>query len=671
MTFLHAELNPEGFFQIISTKKGLRRAGPERRRICSLRHYHQAHLAGECFCLELPTRLASLSSLLPILANHSASSFKKSFSCSPCHLLPSHPAILCRLGSLQDRHTRINLRLYSTKQSYRYNYNPDPFSQDESDAVKQVIDQFAIVNHQGHPSQKLKLLNPNQLAKFHHHPIPSISLTRDFLFDCLYNPNYGYFFNQVEILDRSNLRSNNSNLFQSKDQNYLNKPTSLLEFERDLSNDYSNQLVFKPINQSIQPQTSPSPNSTQIENRQIWHTPTELFKPWYARSIARFIISSHLQVPPSSSRESPDRLTTQSNHSNHHPLKPLKIVEIGAGNGTLCQGILDYIHEYSKELYERTSYQIIELSTRLINRQREKLKQAGHLDRVQIINQSILFDLDELETLPSDRIKSQMTLKPDSDPCWVIGLEVLDNLPRDVIRRDRITQEPLQSIVITDRYGDFHERFIPITNSTNPKLVKFLSILQQLKPISKKSASLEVMKTKFEKFKASFIPFYPNLAQQEFIPTNYFIFIQNLFYLFPNHRLIISDFDRLTNCLKGKGGPVIQTRYNGMTIPVTTFLVKPGLFDIFFPTDFKQFIELYKFLKPTLTDSNNSSFNHQNDPASSGLKLYDHSEFFKIWIEKSSSNPNLNNVNHLVKFKDGSNILLDYYQNVKVLVSQQ
>ena len=52
------------------------------------------------------------------------------------------------------------------------------------------------------------------------------------------------------------------------------------------------------------------------------------------------------------------------------------IVEMGAGNGTMAKGILDYLKKYQPKLYQQSRYTIIEISPALMARQREKL--AGH-----------------------------------------------------------------------------------------------------------------------------------------------------------------------------------------------------------------------------------------------------------------------------------------------------
>ncbi|KAI9618528.1 hypothetical protein H4Q26_012349 [Puccinia striiformis f. sp. tritici PST-130] len=148
-------------------------------------------------------------------------------------------------------------------------------------------------------------------------------------------------------------------------------------------------------------------------------------------------------------------------------------------------------------------------------------------------------------------------IKSDEE-CWILGMEVLDNLARDVIRYDRVTCTPLQSIVITDHNGDFHERFIPITLHNNPTLLKYLSIFNNHLPYSK-------IRSKIQEILATYIPFRSNLTPPEFVPTNYMNLLTTIFNCFPNHKIILSDFNSLPNSLPGsKGAPVVQTRYNGL-----------------------------------------------------------------------------------------------------------
>lgn len=52
------------------------------------------------------------------------------------------------------------------------------------------------------------------------------------------------------------------------------------------------------------------------------------------------------------------------------------IYEIGAGNGTLAMDILDLLKEEYPDVYERTRYNIIEISGSLVKIQKKKLRKA-------------------------------------------------------------------------------------------------------------------------------------------------------------------------------------------------------------------------------------------------------------------------------------------------------
>jgi hypothetical protein len=142
-----------------------------------------------------------------------------------------------------------------SSQPTRFNYLPDEYSQHEPAETQQVINQFST------PSNGIKLLSTNELAKFSHPPRPSISLARDFIHDSLYNPNYGYFFNQVEIVDKPERSST--------------------DFELDLYAEYFDPASGKQRNQLLlRRHLAPDSDhpSSPADQRQIWHTPTELFK---------------------------------------------------------------------------------------------------------------------------------------------------------------------------------------------------------------------------------------------------------------------------------------------------------------------------------------------------------------------------------------------------------
>ena len=223
-------------------------------------------------------------------------------------------------------------------------------------------------------------------------------LMRDFIEDSLYNPNYGYFSKHVTI-------------FSSGAPFDFNHIQDEPEFNRQLAQRYTefeDRLDDKQFD----------------DTRQLWHTPTELFRPYYGEAIARYMVANY-------------KLSL-------YPYHDLVIYELGAGNGTLMLNILDYIRQTDSEVYARTKFRIIEVSSALADMQARTLRATaasrGHADKVEIINKSV-FDWDLY--VPT--------------PCFFLALEVFDNFAHDIIRYDPRTEQPMQGSVLIDAEGDFYE----------------------------------------------------------------------------------------------------------------------------------------------------------------------------------------------------------------------
>ncbi|KAH9821772.1 S-adenosyl-L-methionine-dependent methyltransferase [Melampsora americana] len=433
-----------------------------------------------------------------------------------------------------------------SKKPSSYNYNPDPFAAEPLPA--------GLLNFPRKTAESLA----NSTSR--RPPRRVRLLSREFIEDSLCNPHYGYFATQVEILDSPEVGIP------------FEKISNLRSLEAEIANRYG--------------------------PRQSWHTPTELFKPWYANAVARCLLS------------------------RHQPNEPLRIYEIGAGNGTLCEGVLNYIRDHAPTLYSQTTYTIIEVSARLAGIQAARASRAGH--KLQIIPHNVF-------SLPQEQGDSRSPI--ESEPCWVIAMELVDNLARDVVRYDRTTGEVLMASVGIDENGEFHEYFEPICDQINPSLSRYLQHHQ----LRSKLTLYDRMMTQ--------LPFGANLSRAEFVPTRTFELLEIIRDRFPNHKLLLSDFDHLPQSIKGIGAPVVQTRYEGMTVPCTTYLVQPGRFDIFFPTDFDDFIKLYQRINPSRPN----------------LQDFTHAEFVSKYhggdFEKTC-------------LLDGSNPMVEYYENVKVVVSE-
>lgn len=139
-----------------------------------------------------------------------------------------------------------------------------------------------------------------------------------------------------------------------------------------------------------------------------WFTPVEVFKPIYSESIARFLIDTHL------------------NKRNGSTTKELNIIEVGGGNGTNAQGILDFIKQNEPGLYENTKYTLIEVSPVLAKKQRQRLIDAGHVPE----EEDILVNDNNITVINQDFLSTSVEV---TDDCFVIAFEVLDNLPHDRI----------------------------------------------------------------------------------------------------------------------------------------------------------------------------------------------------------------------------------------------
>ncbi|KAH0562269.1 hypothetical protein GP486_003029 [Trichoglossum hirsutum] len=401
-------------------------------------------------------------------------------------------------------------------------------------------------------------------------------LARDFMEDSLYNPNYGYFSKQAVIFSPGEPFDFNS----IKDEP---------EFYRLLGQRYSE---FEDKLDAIEPN----------DTRQLWHTPTELFRPYYGEAIARYLVTNY--------------------KLSFYPYHDLIIYEMGAGNGTLMLNILDYIRATDPEVYARTKFRVIEISSTLAATQRRHIETSAssraHAGKIEIINQSIF---------------NWTTYVPS--PCFFLALEVFDNFAHDSIRYDPSTEDPLQGVVLIDANGDFFEFYQP---NLDPLAARFLRVRDAACRNTPYNHPLRG--PRFVRYFRAQLPFAPNLTDPEFIPTRLLQFFDILHAYFPGHKLVTSDFHSLPNAIKGANAPVVQTRYQRQTVPVRTPYVLQGYFDILFPTDFSVMEEIYRVTTGKLT------------------RVLSHEEFLKRWAYVEDT-----------QTKSGENPLLSWYTNASVMTT--
>lgn len=341
------------------------------------------------------------------------------------------------------------------------------------------------------------------------------------------------------------------------------------------------------------------------DSRQLWHTPTELFKPFYGEAMARYMVTNY-------------KLSL-------YPYYDLLIYEMGAGNGTLMLNILDYIQREHPEVYQRTKFRVIEISSSLADLQAKQLKQTassrGHLDKVEIINRSI-FDWDQYV----------------SSPCFFLALEVFDNFAHDAIRYSVLTKEPLQATVLIDGNGEYYEFY---ERNLDPVASRYLKI----RDVAARSSFPHPLgntptSRAFTWLKGRIRWVGTGLTEPEYIPTRLMQFFDVLHNYFPAHRLLSSDFHMLPNGVAGLNAPVVQTRFERRTIPVTTPLVLQGFFDVLFPTDFRVAEDVYRAITGKLT------------------RVSSHEDFLGRWAHNEDT-----------MVRSGENPLVNWYKNASVMIT--
>jgi hypothetical protein len=254
-----------------------------------------------------------------------------------------------------------------------------------------------------------------------------------------------------------------------------------------------------------------------------------------------------------------------------YPYYDLIIYEMGAGNGTMMLNILDYIRAHHPDVYNRTQYKIIEISSSLASLQHKHLRETaasrGHVDKVQIINRSI-FDWDTYV----------------SSPCFFLALEVFDNFAHDAVRYDPATGEALQGHVLIDGEGDFYEVYERDIDAVALRYLRVRDLAATMPfqtPLRRPNVLKRLMDvqggqtyTQPQGYQRRNTPD-GNLTIPEYIPTRLMQFFDILHNYFPAHRILASDFHTLPDSVVGINGPVVQTRYQRRMIPVSTPLVSP------------------------------------------------------------------------------------------------
>lgn len=482
-----------------------------------------------------------------------------------------------------------------------------------SNLIKVIFEQGGVesmnLNLNEEKFSRYPLTNAAKLNKRSTRPLSVKMLTGDFIDDSLYNVNYGYFSKEAVIFQPD--RPFDYNHLAGKDE-FMQKWLEAYDKYDEEKAKTALQVIQRP-NKKTQGKTTNSKTDKKTKDKserseehqivkpslQLWHTPTELFQPFYGEALARYILVTY--------------------KLDKFPYDDLIIYEAGAGNGTLMLNILDYLEKNDPEVYERTKYRIIEISSKLFNKQNSRLER--HKDKVEVINKSILDWDTKVE-----------------EPCFFIALEVFDNLSHDVVRYDIDTKQPYQGYVVIDEHNDFQEFYSPNLDDWTRDYLKLRE--EGDFPIDKLKGHPLNQFYPYMKIRNMLNPLRNNLSDPEYIPTRLFKLFTILNEYFPKHKILASDFSHFDMTIKGYNSPTVQTMYKDNMVNTDTYMVEQGYFDIMFPTNFNSINDLYK--QVTGKKSHTCS----------------HAEFLTEWAEIEKT-----------KTKSGENPMLELYNNADFIHS--
>ena len=300
-----------------------------------------------------------------------------------------------------------------------------------------------------------------------------------------------------------------------------------------------------------------------------WLTPVEIFKPHYARAVARHILRAHkAELDPTLDDDDGGRRRVGKT-------PPLRIYELGGGTGTCAAGILAHIRDDDPTVFASTEYVGVEISPTLAKMQRETVRRELGEDVHIVIagggngggykgggdgrgnGGRATYSVERRDALDAGRWGPV-----DDDACFVVALEVLDNLPHDrvmLLRDDtRIDETKMgsagggggegnetrlaQTRVFARRRGDdnavdgFEQREEPLRD---PLISRALEAIGDDDESFSFGFTVKAMADRWIRGARDW--------NARFVPTGALALLETLHERRPRHRLIAADFDSLPN----------------------------------------------------------------------------------------------------------------------------
>ncbi|GAB4824262.1 hypothetical protein N2152v2_011308 [Parachlorella kessleri] len=288
----------------------------------------------------------------------------------------------------------------------------------------------------------------------------------------------------------------------------------------------------------------------------------------------------------------------------------------------IYRDLQDWLRQHQPELYASCHYTCIEISPSLAQRQQQRVAAA---------------------VVQQDGGSEAAWGPPSEEPCYIIMMEVLDNLAHDRVWRQRAGEPWQQTMVATSEGGgsssiigsggfaspppqqhqllqggqevarmeqqqfflglegrrcsvwrgqSFEEVLQP---ATDPLILRCLDAFEQ-QPASEASSGGGPAWTlpPLQRWLDALLVGDPE-GEAVYLPTGCLQLLDTLHRVRPRHHLIAADFDALPEVIiPGQNAPLVATTVGGQTTDHRTYLVPKGTADIFFPTDFSLLARLYQ-----------------------------------------------------------------------------
>lgn len=302
-----------------------------------------------------------------------------------------------------------------------------------------------------------------------------------------------------------------------------------------------------------------------------WLTPGEIFAPHYAHAVARYVLDTHAAGDGHHAHGEGDGEIQREEQA-------LRVYEIGGGTGTFANGFLDYCKQHAPEVYKTMVYTSIDISSTLSDAQRANVRDAGHGPEVH-------------KTVVGDAANVKSWGSQSDEACFVIALEVLDNLPHDRVWRPRRGDgEWMQTEIVKDDSGALVQRETALTDALIKRTLQAIQLTSDL-AVKGGAGAYAPPRGLFKSFFAALTNMASSGDEAWFVPTGLTALMETLHARRPNHRLVAADFDTLPNVrIEGINAPLVASqRKGGQTDDHDSYILSErvaGSADVFFPTCF-------------------------------------------------------------------------------------